>query len=197
MRDYAKTSVRYHCKKCVYVFWVLFFVYIFWGLLEPAFTASELNLMMKNFGWPLSPDGLEVLWNDVWKFTCYRVICAFPIAYCWNYTCKVITDNYNGCLASQNDAPCLPITVPSQQQQPIFHHCFQRSSRGFEPVPVTVDACLCHSGYVEWWRAELSRCFFYSHSLCCILAAFLRYSCFRIISSLCDRPYINRCINTY
>jgi hypothetical protein len=32
-----------------------------WGLLEPAFTASELNLMMKNFGWPLSPDGLEVL----------------------------------------------------------------------------------------------------------------------------------------
>ena len=44
---------------------------------------------------------------------------------------------------------------------------------------------------------DIIRCFFYYFSRCCILAAFLRYSCFRIISGLCDNPYINRCINIY
>lgn len=57
-KNKCKISLQKVCI-CFFGFYSLFTS--FGGLLEPAFTASELNLMMKNFGWPLSPVGLEAM----------------------------------------------------------------------------------------------------------------------------------------
>lgn len=48
-------------KVCICFLGFILCLHLLGGLLEPAFTASELNLIMKIFGWPLSPDGLEAM----------------------------------------------------------------------------------------------------------------------------------------
>jgi hypothetical protein len=53
----TQKQVRYHCKKCVYVFWVLFSLFTSFGALELLSTVESDD---EKF-YTISPDGLEVI----------------------------------------------------------------------------------------------------------------------------------------